>query len=91
MAYSIQTGEEFFFKIIIGLNYRISHRCCQMFLLNFDITIVVDFSHKIDFIETEQTEKKVKFAETAIRHECKNICVTQFSRYLFSVRSYTVN
>ena len=31
-----------------------------MFLLNFDITIVVDVSHKIDFVETE-TEKKVKF------------------------------
>ena len=23
--------------------------------------------------------------------ECKNICGTQFSRYLFSARSYTVN
>ena len=32
-----------------------------MFLINFDITIVVDVSHKIDFVET-QTEKKVKFA-----------------------------
>ena len=31
-----------------------------MFLLNFDITIVIDFSHKRDFVET-QTEKKVKF------------------------------
>ena len=35
-----------------------------MFLSNFDITIVVDFSHKIDFIETEQTEEKVKFVLT---------------------------
>ena len=31
-----------------------------MFLIHFDITIVVDVSHKIDFVET-QTEKKVKF------------------------------
>ena len=46
--------------IIIGFNYKIFHRCCHMFLLNFDITIVVGFSHKIDFVET-QTEKKVKF------------------------------
>ena len=53
----IQTGEEF---NQYWLQLQDIPPMLSMFLLNFDITIVIDFSHKRDFVET-QTEKKVKF------------------------------